>query len=545
MKKTYSLRSIAAAVALGVAVAGGAVGAPAGVDTAPVASAQAGDQISNIDTTKSGSITVNKRLNPATTGSPTGETDTTVGGQPLSGVEFRVQRVQADLSTNTGFQAATALTPGTATVMTGDGAVDRTGTTANGVAPFTGLPVGVYLVTETNTTNANIGGTPVSGAIIPSQPFLVFVPMTATTSTEWNYDVQVYPKNSSTAADKTVEDADDNVGDALAYTITSGIPSVATGDTLSKYIVRDDVDTTKLDFTQAQADAAVVKIVSTTGTETLLARGTDFTVAPLAPAPAPNASKTRLEVTFTPAGLSKLQTAGSTAKVSTTFEATIKAIGAGDGVIKNDAVVIVNNGSSESDTETPTNEVETWLGKLKIVKTDDAATPKPLSGAVFELYHCTGDSDDPTLGNQITITAPVAPGQTPVEVSSWTTQADGTVTIDGLHVTDFENNADVPEADRGKYCLVETKAPVVDGVEYELLPKPVMVTFTRADLAPTNDDTDAVTRPVTIKNVVSTTGKLPLTGGLGIGLIVTAGLALLAGAALYAKRASGKVETSA
>lgn len=399
MKKTFSLRSIAAAVALGVAVAGGAVGAPAVLDTTPVASAQeTTPPVSTIDETRTGSITVNKRLNPATTGTPTGEADATVGGDPLAGVELQVQRVEADLTTNTGFQAATDLTPATA-VTTGTPQTLTTG--ADGTATFSNLPVGVYLVTETSTTGANVGGTAVDGSIIPSQPFLVFVPMTATNSTEWNYDVQVYPKNSSTAAEKAVEDAGDNVGDALAYTITSGIPSVPADGTLRKYVVRDDLDETKLAMTQAQADAAVVRISNADGTTTPLALGTDYTVT-LDP------TTLQLEVVFNATGLGKIQAAGTQAEVLTTFEATILAIGDGNGVILNDAVVIVNNGTSENDVETPTNEVETRLGKLRIVKTDEAGTT-PLPGAVFELYVCTGDAADPTLGDRIDVPAARSP----------------------------------------------------------------------------------------------------------------------------------------
>lgn len=117
------------------------------------------------------------------------------------------------------------------------------------------------------------------------------------------------------------------------------------------------------------------------------------------------------------------------------------------------------------------------------------------------------------------------------------------MTIDGLHVTDYADDAEVAADAQSQYCLVETEAPVVNGVEYELLPKPVMVTFTTAAIAATTDGTDAVTLAVEIKNVVSTAGQLPLTGGLGIGLLIAVGLIPLVAAALYAKRANSKVNT--
>lgn len=70
-------------------------------------------------------------------------------------------------------------------------------TDENGKATFTELPVGMYLVIETKTSQA---------VTVPVEPFLVSIPMTRigdkTTSTdnqnqkEWLYDVTVYPKNS-------------------------------------------------------------------------------------------------------------------------------------------------------------------------------------------------------------------------------------------------------------------------------------------------------------------------------------------------------------
>lgn len=64
-------------------------------------------------------------------------------------------------------------------------------TDENGMAAFTKLPVGMYLVIETKTPQA---------VTVPVEPFLVSIPMTRIGETaageQWLYDVTVYPKNS-------------------------------------------------------------------------------------------------------------------------------------------------------------------------------------------------------------------------------------------------------------------------------------------------------------------------------------------------------------
>ena len=70
-------------------------------------------------------------------------------------------------------------------------------TNAQGVAQFTGLDVGMYLVIETQAPQA---------VTVPAEPFLVSIPMTRIGDTaegeasqnqkQWLYDVTVYPKNS-------------------------------------------------------------------------------------------------------------------------------------------------------------------------------------------------------------------------------------------------------------------------------------------------------------------------------------------------------------
>lgn len=188
---------------------------------------------STIDTTQKGSITIHKygRLEDPTAENGTGEVDTTVAAnkdnKPLEGVDFTLYRVKttADLlkyydalkgasveeftagdcftEKSESDWSAKTLKPVYTTLANGDGTdapVGKVGTAktnAKGAAQFNNLPVGMYLVIETNK---------VQSVTKTVTPFLVSIPMTRigdTASTgnnnlkQWLYDVVVYPKNST------------------------------------------------------------------------------------------------------------------------------------------------------------------------------------------------------------------------------------------------------------------------------------------------------------------------------------------------------------
>lgn len=192
---------------------------------------------STIDKTQVGSITIHKYgqlTEDPNAKNGTGEVDTTVeankGNKPLEGVEFTLYRVKttADLlkyydalegasvegftagdcftATNESEWSATTLKPTYTTSATGNdadapvGKVGTAKTNAKGAAQFNGLPVGMYLVIETNK---------VQSVTKTVTPFLVSIPMTRIGATEsettgnnnnlkqWLYDVVVYPKNST------------------------------------------------------------------------------------------------------------------------------------------------------------------------------------------------------------------------------------------------------------------------------------------------------------------------------------------------------------
>ena len=191
---------------------------------------------STIDKTQVGSITIHKygQLKEGSNAeNGTGEVDTTVkankDNKPLEGVEFTLYRVKTtdDLlkyydalegasvgeftvgdcftGTSESSWSATTLEKAYTKEVTGKGAdatVGKVGTAktnAEGAAQFNNLPVGMYLIIETNK---------VQSVTKTVTPFLVSIPMTRIGDTEsettgdnnlkqWLYDVVVYPKNST------------------------------------------------------------------------------------------------------------------------------------------------------------------------------------------------------------------------------------------------------------------------------------------------------------------------------------------------------------
>lgn len=486
---TRVMRSTTFAAICGLTLVAGMAGAPAVLELAPAATAQAQEQAPTIDFNAKGSINIHKRAGTAGEAHDTGNKNSGALGTPLAGAGFTVWRVDVPFGNNDDVQAAQKLTTAEAATKLGEQMETEKTTDGEGTVTFGNLPVGVYYVKETTVPQGHV----------PGAPFLVFVPMTnPATHTGWNYHVHVYPKNSENKAEKTVEDADKNVSDVITYKITSDLPKPPAGGTISKYEVVDTLDP------RVKVTPDDISVAFNDGTEIQQ----DNYKATVEVVDGNNVAK----VVFNEKGL-KLLTNNVDKRLVTTIKAKVKEIDRGTSEIKNQATVISNNGAGSGDTTVPTNEVKTHYGKLKVVKNDKDG--KVLEGATFELYRCENQA---TLGDKISING----------TSSWTTGADGTLLIDGLHVTDFEDNK---EGIAKKYCLKETKAPA----GYELLPEPIEFTFTRAEIANTDED-DAVTLTKKVENVKSVTPQLPLTGGAGIGLIVGLGALIIGAGAWYAKR---------
>lgn len=198
---------------------------------------------STIDTTQKGSITIHKYgqlQEDSKAENGTGEVDTTVAAnkdnKPLEGVDFTLYRVkttaellkyydalegasvkeftagdcftvtsEASWSATTLAKTYTSDAEGNGTAAT-VGKVRTATTNADGAAQFNNLPVGMYLIIETNK---------VQSVTKTVTPFLVSIPMTRIGDTEseptnnnnlkqWLYDVVVYPKNSTAQGSVTL-----------------------------------------------------------------------------------------------------------------------------------------------------------------------------------------------------------------------------------------------------------------------------------------------------------------------------------------------------
>ena len=178
---------------------------------------------------KTGSITIHKyEYNPAST--TTAQQGTGAEGEaaptdakPLGGVTFEIYKVQNEewLKAYYGGQAAAtgqdfskidaskyySKDSATGAITVNGNKIDTVTTATSGtdigVAKKDGLDFGLYLVVETSAPDK---------VTSPVDPFLVSVPMTriadtTTTNklTDWIYDVHVYPKNSTTYGQVTIE----------------------------------------------------------------------------------------------------------------------------------------------------------------------------------------------------------------------------------------------------------------------------------------------------------------------------------------------------
>lgn len=158
-------------------------------------------------TQDTGSITIHKyeyngEVKPGSTGEETDAKQLPVGATALKGATFSIYQVMDRAALRNyydGTDGQTKVTVDTYLNETEDAIkpdqsyskVFATDTTdENGIASFTELPLGLYVVVETGTPDK---------VTSPVKPFLVSVPMTKASSlNEWLYGIHVYPKNGTT-----------------------------------------------------------------------------------------------------------------------------------------------------------------------------------------------------------------------------------------------------------------------------------------------------------------------------------------------------------
>ena len=158
-------------------------------------------------TQDTGSITIHKyeyngQVKPGSTGEETDAKQLPEGATALEGATFSIYQVMGRAELRNyydGTDGKDNVTVDTYLNETKDAIrpkesysdAFRTETTGkDGIASFTDLPLGLYVVVETDTP---------AKVTSPVKPFLVSVPMTKASSlSEWLYDIHVYPKNGTT-----------------------------------------------------------------------------------------------------------------------------------------------------------------------------------------------------------------------------------------------------------------------------------------------------------------------------------------------------------
>lgn len=450
--------------------------------------------------------------------------------KPLQGVKFKLYQVEGvDVDTNEGVAVASKIGNMTLPGDVVDKGIELDGkkytlkaanpaemtTDAQGEAVFTvenvGLPNGVYVVVEDLAGSGNLktaDGAVDNAKVTPAAPFAVSVPMTKPDGETLNKNVHVYPKNQVNELDKTVKDAGKNVGDNIVYTIsTTSTGADTNGD---GKMDKDDlggvyeiVDTLNPNLTY---QSVTVKVADQVVTE-------DENGYTLTKEQTGNPAQDKVTVSFKG---NTLDTIAAGAKVELELTANVKQNSA-DGVIPNQAKLYPNDWAKKNDKPVDSPKVETKFGDIVIKKVNKDGGV--LAGAEFDVYlDNSADKDCSSYGYKIK--------------ASGATEANGLVSIKGLHLTNFVDGKDVLEADQHPYCLVETKAPS----GYQLLPKPIKFSLTKAgtvtDLTAAVENDGSLVKIVNYKNP-----GLPLTGAQGILLVSVLGLILVsAGVVLTVKR---------
>ena len=526
MSTTKTRRSLSLLAAF--AVAAGALALPAATSATQAAPAfglaatvTRAPSLVDLDATKTGSITIHKYVKDATNGTAAGNglEDTSDHGTPLDGATFTVERLtNVDLTTQAGWEKLAGFNGNVDTAKADGVDAAKTKTTAGGgLATFDSLPLGAYIVTETVTPAGYVG----------SKPFIITVPMTHPTDlNKWVYDVHAYPKNSKAGIEKTVNDADTPaIGSAISYTIKSDVPAA---EALDYYDVVDQYDK-RVELPEANV---ALKLINGKTGEVALTKGTDYT---LISADGTDGKTKFWTAEFTAAGRQKLldNRKDDTTKVQMDLVGTVKDKVENDGLFKNKAILLPNapsNGWTPGSgtvppPDYPNSEVVSKFGKVKITKVSSVDATAKLQGAEFEVYKCT-PTTKPTENFQ-SVDASLDTKLAPAGKETYATDANGEVTIDGLRNNDWANNAAVAEADRGWYCLVETKAP--EG--FELQTRPIAFQVLQTNSTKDNEYTLATT----VKDVPQNGGfNLPLTGAAGIGVLIGAGALLVGGSGAIA-----------
>lgn len=259
-------------------------------------------------------------------------------------------------------------------------------TDADGKTTVSDLPLGLYLVAETDTTGADETD---SKIVAPSVPFLVSLPSTniaaigdQAAGTVWQYDAYVYPKNQTISINKklvaddgeTLITTDDkNIGDTISQVITINTPELADGNSYDKYVVSDVMS----DGLTIDKDSVRVYV---DGSET-----TGFTYAY-------DSATNKWSAALTETGLQALNTGVSDGSVDVTvkFDAVLNGkavVGSGN---NNTATLNYKTTATTEDSIT-SNTPSIYTYEIDLTKTFKSLATADFSKVKFKVANTTGD----------------------------------------------------------------------------------------------------------------------------------------------------------
>lgn len=443
------------------------------------AASSAATDYGNINHDATGSINIHKHKHQNGTDAvqnPDGS-GTAIPSDPIAGVTFTARKITSiNLSDSAAWGQLKDLKPGADCSLPGQtfGPEASDVTNAAGLATLGGLSVGAYLVCETDAP---------AKVVDRALPFIVTIPLPHDQG--WLYDVNVYPKNGTSAIEKSIDEQTGlTMGSIVKFPVTTDVPTFGKDSKLANYIITDT-----LDSRLGSASVESVKLDST-----------DVPAAYYAV----SAVGQKVTVEFTAEGLAWLKTKGGK-QIVTTFQGTVTKIG--DGAITNEATVFVNDPKNKNGlTSDP---VTTNWGDVKILKTDESKPAKGLKGAEFEVY-AAANPHAATCNKETTGDALNFGGKSVFESGT-----DGSINIAGLFVSDSVNESINAEA--RCYVLKETKAPA--GFVTPAGDKALTAVSVTKGLTNGFD--------VTVTNVQQEVPELPLTGANGQMVMIVGGTAVL------------------
>lgn len=474
------------------------------------------------DPTKIGSITVHKfgTMGASTTNHDGTELqDTTSLGTKLPGATFSLHKVNAGVDLVSTDDADALVAAGKTTL------ISQEITDANGEIQWGNLTAAYYVLVE---DAAPAGYTKSASSIITFPYGYNPDPANSNATTDYNYEIHVYPKNiNDSPVTKVVKNAQKAyvVGDLVNWEIGSKIDiakklyDIAATPTHGLVKITDELDE-RLTYDPLQsAQKAVLTLTGGSGSVVLSAG--DFTET-ITVAPVTGAQTIVWELTN--AGLELAQSKGSTG-ITVDFKTSVnaKAQNSGTAAIENDATVNITYIDGSTTEEKPTVKPEIKLGGVIINKTNRDETVK-LANAKFKLALTKADAKNGVFLKDAA-------------------NKDIEVTTDGngyAQFVDFTKVTPTIDWDNAQtFYLVETQAPA----GYILKQAAVEVI--------TTDDGTLIGTPqkqttVTVLNQgkdeppipkdENPTFQLPLTGGAGTALFTAVGLLLMTGATVVLVR---------